>query len=78
MNLLENMNNILTQNGIQEKISLEDLSFGDDTVHTRNREDLQLTSALLTIVDQEFLNKQFIITIKKNWIEPFILMYNLT
>lgn len=78
MNLLENMNNILTQNGIQEKISLEDLSFGDDTVHTRNREDLQLASALLTIVDQEFLNKQFIITIKKNWIEPFILMYNLT
>lgn len=33
---IEQVNNILNKHGIREKISLEDLSFGDHTILARN------------------------------------------
>lgn len=44
---IEEVNNILNKREIHEKISLEDLNFGDHTVLARNREDLILTSAII-------------------------------
>ncbi|MFK8933424.1 MULTISPECIES: hypothetical protein [Acinetobacter] len=41
------MNNILNKHRIQEKISQEDLSFGDNTILARDREDLKLALAII-------------------------------
>lgn len=41
------MNNILNKHGIQERISQEDLSFGDNTILARDRENLKLAPAII-------------------------------
>ena len=47
---IQEINNILNKHGIQERISQEDLSFGDHTLLARNRENLQLTPALINYI----------------------------
>lgn len=47
---LKELNHILSKYGIQQEISLEDLSFGDYTVLARNREDLKLASTIINYI----------------------------
>lgn len=44
---LKEINHILNKHGIQEEVSLKDLSFGNHTVLARDREDLKLAPAII-------------------------------